>query len=132
MQSDAYIVECMDGQYVIEVEPEVRDWLELLPFRLYRRVEDKADRLLAEPTTLGEPYSRHLGGKQRELRLVLDGDAVRIPYWLAPGRRIVLLTVFRKTRMHETAEIERAHQAQKACEAEHGPAQHTYDRVREA
>ncbi|MBO8194336.1 type II toxin-antitoxin system RelE/ParE family toxin [Streptomyces oryzae] len=122
----------MDGQYVIEVEPEVRDWLDLLPFRLYRRVEDKADRLLVEPTTLGEPYSRHLGGKLRELRMGLDGDAVRIPYWLAPGRRIVLLTVFRKTRMHETSEIERARQAQKVCEAEHGPAQHTYDRVREA
>ena len=93
---------------MIEVEPEVRDWLELLPFRLYRRAEDKADRLLAEPTTLGEPYSRHLGGRLRELRMVLDGDAVRIPYWLAPDRRIVLLTVFRKTRMREAAEVERA------------------------
>lgn len=122
----------MDQGYVLEVEPEVRDWLELLPFRLYRQVEDKADRLLAEPTTLTEPYSRHLGGKLRELRMMLDGDAVRIPYWLAPGRRIVLLTVFRKTRTREAAELERAHQAQKVCEAEHGPAQHLYDRTTEA
>ncbi|SFD70117.1 Phage derived protein Gp49-like [Streptomyces aidingensis] len=132
MYSIVYIVECMDEGYAIEVEPEVRDWLELLPLRLYRRVEDKADRLLAEPTTLGEPYSRHLGGKLRELRMTLDGDAVRIPYWLTPDRRIVLLTVFRKTRMREAAEIERAHQAQKVCETEHGPAQHIYDRTREA
>lgn len=75
----------MDEQYVIELEPEVRDWLELLPFRLYRRVEDKADRLLAEPTTLGEPYSRHLGGKLRELRMTLDGDAVRDSLLACPG-----------------------------------------------
>ncbi|WP_030383236.1 MULTISPECIES: type II toxin-antitoxin system RelE/ParE family toxin [unclassified Streptomyces] len=114
------------------IEPEVRDWLELLPFRLYRRVEDKTDRLLDEPTTLGEPYSRHLGGKLRELRFELDGEAVRIPYWLAPGQRIVLLTVFRKTRMREAAEVERAHQAQKVCEGEHGHAQHTYERRKES
>lgn len=87
----------MTERWQIEIEPEVRDWLELLPFRLCRRVEDKTDRLLDEPTTLGEPYSRHLGGKLRELRFELDGEAVRIPYWLAPGPRIVLLTVFRKT-----------------------------------
>ncbi|EGJ76225.1 hypothetical protein STTU_3435 [Streptomyces sp. Tu6071] len=115
-----------------EIEPEVRGWLELLPFRLYRRVEDKTDRLLDAPTTLGEPYSRHLGGKLRELRFVLDGDAVRMPYWLAPQQRIVLLTVFRKTRMREAAEIERAFQAQKICEAEHGHARHRYERHRES
>ncbi len=73
----------MTDRWQIELEPEVRDWLELLSFRLYRRVEDKADRLLDEPTTPGEPYSRHLGGKLRELRFELDGEAVCIPYWLA-------------------------------------------------
>ncbi|MEU9186576.1 type II toxin-antitoxin system RelE/ParE family toxin [Streptomyces sp. NPDC048484] len=116
----------------LEIEPEARDWLELLPFRLYRRVEDKTDRLLGRPTTLGEPYSRHLGGKLRELRFELDGEAVRIPYWLAPGQRIVLLTVFRKTRMREAAEVERALQALKVCEAEHDRAEHTYDRRKES
>ncbi|MFE3083381.1 type II toxin-antitoxin system RelE/ParE family toxin [Streptomyces albidoflavus] len=118
----------MTGQWEIDIEPEVRDWLDLLPFRLYRRVEDKTDRLLSAPTTLGEPYSRHLGGKLSELRFELDGEAVRIPYWLAPEKRIVLLTVFRKTKMREAAEIERAHQARKVCEDEHGTAEHTYER----
>ncbi|WP_327109187.1 helix-turn-helix domain-containing protein [Nonomuraea glycinis] len=33
---------------------------------------------------------RHLGGKLRELRFGLGGEAVRIPYWLALGRRIEL------------------------------------------
>jgi hypothetical protein len=119
-------------RWEIEIEPEVRDWLELLPFRLYRRVEDKTDRLLDEPTTLGEPYSRHLGGKLRELRFELDGEAVRIPYWFAPGHRIVLLTVFRKTWMREAADVGRAHQAQKVCEAEHDHARHTYERRKES
>ncbi|GAA3118625.1 type II toxin-antitoxin system RelE/ParE family toxin [Nonomuraea salmonea] len=86
--------------------------------------------LAARPTTLGEPYSRHLGGEVRELRFILDGNAVRITYWLAPEQRIILLTVFRKTRQREEAEVERARQAQKVCEAEHGPAEHTYDRRR--
>jgi hypothetical protein len=112
------------GFGLVELEPEVRDWLEPLPFQLYRRVEGKAGPLLDEPTTLGEPYSRHLGGKLRELRFELDGEAVRIPYRLAPGRRIVLLAVFRKTKMREASEVERAHHAQKVCEAEHGHARH--------
>ncbi|ALM39539.1 DNA-binding protein [Streptomyces sp. FR-008] len=62
------------------------------------------------------------------MRFELDGEAVRIPYWLAPEKRIVLLTVFRKTKMREAAEIERAHQARKVCEDEHGTAEHTYER----
>lgn len=50
----------------------------------------------------------------------------------SPGQRIVLLTVFRKTRMREAAEVERAQQAQKVCEAEHGRAEHTYERRKES
>lgn len=34
----------------------------------------------------------------------------------------MLLTVFRKTRNREAAEVERAHAAQAACEARHAPA----------
>ncbi|MGH3239346.1 MAG: type II toxin-antitoxin system RelE/ParE family toxin [Spirillospora sp.] len=115
----------------IEIEPEVRQWLELLTQRHYDKAERAADMLASQPTTLGEPYSRHLGGKVRELRFTLDGDSVRITYWLAPRQRIVLLTVFRKTRPREETEIERARQAQKVCEAEHDPAEHTYDRDKE-
>lgn len=53
---------------------------------------------------------------------------MRVTYWLAPGRRIVLLTVFRKTRMREEAEVKRAKQAQVLCEAEHGPAHEEFTR----
>jgi hypothetical protein len=52
----------------------------------------------------------------------------RITYWLAPGRTVILLTVFRKTRSAQAAEVARALQAQKTCEAEHGPAHDTFDR----
>ena len=60
---------------------------------------------------LGEPYTRQLDGKLRELWFHLDGRAVRVTYWIAPGRRIVLLTVFAKTRMREVGEVERARRA---------------------
>ena len=46
--------------------------------------------------------------KLRELRFWLDRDAMRISYWIATDRRIILLTVFRKSRMRETREIDRA------------------------
>ena len=43
---------------------------------------------------------------------------MRITYWIASGRRIVLLTVFIKTRMREDRQIERARQALSRCIAE--------------
>ncbi|WP_327428752.1 type II toxin-antitoxin system RelE/ParE family toxin [Streptomyces sp. NBC_01236] len=121
----------MSGPWHIEIEPEVRQWLELLSDAQYAKAERAADMLAAQPSTLGEPYSRHLGGKVRELRFIMDGNAVRITYWLAPDRRIVLLTVFRKTKQREVAEVERAQQVQKVCEADHGPAEHSYERIEE-
>jgi hypothetical protein len=110
----------MGGGWELEIEPEVRQWLDLLPDRDYLQAEHAAERLLDSPTTLGEPYSRHLGDGLRELRFAIghDGNAIRLTYWLAPGRRIVLLTVFRKTRMREEAEIARAKLAMKTCEAD--------------
>ncbi|MET8055730.1 type II toxin-antitoxin system RelE/ParE family toxin [Streptomyces microflavus] len=109
-------------RFTIEIEPEVRLWLENLPPHHYVIAEQKVDRLAEYATTLGEPYSRHLGGKLRELRFDLGDHAQRITYWLAPDRCVVLLTVFRKTRMREKAEVERALAAQEACESSHEPA----------
>jgi hypothetical protein len=54
----------------------------------------------------------------RELRFHLDGRSVRVTYWIASGRRIVLLTVFVKTRMRESAEVDRARRALARCMAE--------------
>jgi len=63
---------------------------------------------------------RHLGGKLRELRFYLGptGDAVRISYYITTGRRIILLTVFRKQRQRENTEVERGRRAMEKCIAE--------------
>ncbi|WP_166028247.1 type II toxin-antitoxin system RelE/ParE family toxin [Streptomyces chilikensis] len=121
----------MVGRYEIELEIEVREWLESLPAEDYLRVMKLADVLADHAETLGEPHARHLGGKLRELRFSLRRDQQRITYWLAPGRRVVLLTVFRKTRIQEAAEVWRARRAQEECEAGHQPAEdhEVYDRV---
>jgi hypothetical protein len=121
----------MPGRYTIELEPEVRDWLEVLTLTEYAKVEAMADILADHAETLGEPYSRHLSGKTRELRFYLDRSAVRISYWLAPGARVVLLTVFRKTRQVERAEVARAVAAQQRCASgheAHAPADEMYER----
>jgi hypothetical protein len=121
----------MQGRYEIELEPEVRRWLDLLPPADYLRVIRLADFLADHAETLGEPQSRHLGGKLRELRFSIHGREQRITYWLAPGRRIVMLTVFYKTRMRESAEVDRARKLQEYCEVAHQPAEchEIYDRA---
>jgi hypothetical protein len=107
-----------DGDFTIELEPEVRAWLETLSPPDHRAAERFADRLAAEGTALPYPLASHLGDGLRELRI----GAIRVTYWLAPGRRAVLLTVFRKTKMRETEEVLRAQRVRKHCEAEHPPA----------
>ena len=66
--------------------------------------------------------------KVRELRFHLLRGQTRVTYWLAPGRRVILLTVFRKARSAENAEVARAMQAQEICESTHGIAHEVFDR----
>ena len=80
------------------------------------------------PRHSARPYSRHLGAKVRELRFHLQRQQVRITYWLGPGKRVILLTMFYKTQRSEVAEVERAFIAQKDCEAGHGHAENVYNR----
>jgi hypothetical protein len=96
------------ARYVVELEPEVRQWLDSLSDHDDGRAEFYADLLADNAETLDEPYSRHLGGKVRELRFPLQRQQVRITYWLAPGRRVILPTVFYKTQRSEVAEVHRA------------------------
>lgn len=119
----------MDALFAIEVEPEVRDWLEASPAKHFLKIEEYVGLLAEHAAALGEPYARYLGDGVRELRPTLDGAAIRITYWLTPNRTAVLLTVFRKTRMREDAEVRRAKLAQKVCEAEHGPAHEEFIRT---
>ncbi|XVU27498.1 type II toxin-antitoxin system RelE/ParE family toxin [Actinoplanes sp. CA-054009] len=99
----------------VELEPEVEKWLDSLPTELFARVAFSIDLLSELGVSLGEPYTKQLDGKLRELRFHLEQDSVRITYWVAPGRRIVLLTVFRKTRRRETREVARARWAMAKC-----------------
>lgn len=102
----------------VELELEVRVWLEQLSTAEFARVAFYIDLLAEQGTLLGEPYTRQLDGKLWELRFHLDRETVRITYWIAAERRIVLLTVFRKTRMREEREVERARRALRRCLAE--------------
>ncbi|MEO3853564.1 type II toxin-antitoxin system RelE/ParE family toxin [Acrocarpospora sp. B8E8] len=99
----------------VELEPEVREWLEKLPSESFARAAFYVDLLAAEGPLLSEPYTKQLDGKLRELRFHLDEHAMRITYWIASGRRIMLLTVFHKSRMRETREVERARRALRRC-----------------
>jgi len=102
----------------VELEPEVRDWLLALEGTDFDRVRFHVDRLADIGPLLDEHHTRQLEGKLRELRFFLSGRPTRITYWIAPGRRIILLTVFVKTQRQERREIRRAKQAMERCVAE--------------
>jgi hypothetical protein len=93
-----------------ELEEEVEQWLVSLTDERFGHVERYIDLLAQEGVHLGEPFTRQLDGKLRELRFFLGRQQTRITYYIASGRRIVLLTVFVKSRQRERAEISRARQ----------------------
>jgi hypothetical protein len=66
-------------------EPEVRSWLTRLSNRDFGRVDFHVGLLADQAENLGEPYTRHLGGKVRELRFHLLAQQTRVTYWLAPA-----------------------------------------------
>ncbi len=102
----------------VELEPEVRDWLLNLPDEEFGHVAFYIDLLQEQGVILDDPYTRQLKGKLRELRFHLGREQRRVSYFIAGGRRIILLTVFRKTRMREPGEIARAEMAMHRCIAE--------------
>lgn len=99
----------------IELHPEVVGWLDRLSDEELGRAAFYVDLLSDQGALLGEPYTRQLRGKLRELRFHFGREQRRISYFIAPGRRIVLLTVFRKTKSRETAEVNRAEAEMRRC-----------------
>jgi hypothetical protein len=97
--------------YEVVFEPEVWTWFEALDEPSQKRVKRRVDRLAEEGPLLGEPLTRQLDGKLRELRFDLFERSMRITYWITPDRTIRLLTVFTKTRRRERREVERARRA---------------------
>jgi len=102
----------------VELEPEVSAWYRSLDDEEKGRVDFHIDRLEREGPLLDEPHTKQLDGKLRELRFYLDSRAMRVTYWIAPGRRIILLTVFAKTKRQERRQVERARKALERCMSE--------------
>src|SRR5260370_36357945 len=98
----------MAGLYGIEAGPEVRYWLTRLSNRDFGRVDFHVGLLAEQAENLCEPYTRHLGGKDRELRLQLLAQQTRATYWRSPGRRVTLLPHFRASPRGWTAGLARA------------------------
>jgi hypothetical protein len=99
----------------VELEPEVADWLFSLGPAAWRRALFHIELLESLGPTLGEPDTRQLKGKLRELRFFVGGDARRVTYFVASHRRIILLTTFRKTAAREERQVERAMRAMDRC-----------------
>ncbi|WP_326605469.1 type II toxin-antitoxin system RelE/ParE family toxin [Streptomyces sp. NBC_01800] len=119
----------MNEPYDVEIEPEVRAWLEAPGDHDFKRVDEVAGMLAEFGPELGGPWADHLEGPVWELRLRLRDVAPRVTYWITPTRTVVLLTVFRKSRQHEQGQIDRAARAQKACASAHqGSVTETYER----
>ena len=89
----------MTELYEVEIEPEVRSWLASLSDRDFGRVDFLVG-LLAEHAPGPRRALRPTPGPGEvvELRFHLLRQQTRVTYWLAPGRRVILLTVFRKSR----------------------------------
>ncbi|MGH2600399.1 MAG: type II toxin-antitoxin system RelE/ParE family toxin, partial [Dehalococcoidia bacterium] len=99
----------------IELHPEVESWPLSLDRQTAAHVARYIDLLTERGPLLDEPYTRQLREKVRELRFRIEGEHWRITYWIASGRRIVLLTVFRKTARQERSEIDRAEREMYRC-----------------
>lgn len=86
----------------------VREWLDELGSRSPAEqgaVLHHIDLLAEFGVLLGEPYSRQLSGRLRELRV----GPWRITYFADPRRRFILLTSFRKrTRKADREQIRKA------------------------
>lgn len=99
----------------LELEPEVEAWLDGLRPADFATVAFHLDRLVDRGPALRMPHSRALGDGLFELRFDFGRSAHRVSYFFPGDRRTVLLTVFRKQRMNERAEVIRARQAMQRC-----------------
>ncbi len=102
----------------VELESEVEEWLDTISIKEFASVLPHIERLAGRGSALRMPASRSLGDDLFELRFDLNRVTWRISFFFTGTKRIVLLTVFRKQRMNERHEIERARSAMRRCIAE--------------
>jgi phage-related protein len=123
-----YIID--DMEFVVELEPEVEQWLDSLTFGNYQRALYKGDLLTDRGPLLDEPHARLIAPGLRELRIPLAHVNMRVSYWFPGGEVAVLMTVWeKKTRKTPPREIERAMKAMAECTG-HERAVLVYDRRR--
>ena len=94
----------------VELEDEVRSWYLELDEDDQARIRSHIDRL-AEYGRCSTSHSPDSYKVQSANSFMLHGRNIRITYWIATGRHIVLLTVFAKTQRREPREIARAMRA---------------------
>lgn len=99
----------------IELEPEVDEWMNGLLVADFAVVMAHVESLAERGNRLRMPASRSLGDGLFELRFDLTKVARRITFYFASNQRIVLLTVFRKQRQNERAEVQRARWVMNIC-----------------
>ncbi len=92
----------------IELEPEVRTWLEDLATAEFAAAAFRIDRLAEQGGALRMPHSRALGDGLCELRFDLGRMAQRVTIFFPGDRRVVLLTVFSKQRATERVALNNA------------------------
>lgn len=107
----------------VELEPEVSERYRKLDPQRQAQAFFHFELLEERGTSLGMPYARPLDGKLWELRFHCGNVQQRVTYWIAADRRVILLTVFRKTRSNEATEVLRAKRAIVRCQTEN----HTVD-----
>lgn len=101
----------MGDQWQVILSAEVTRWYQRLSIRQLAQADQALQRLAAEGIELAMPHNRYLSEKLWELRFRCGQVNQRITYTADPGRQIVTLTVFRKQRDNERAEIRRARNA---------------------
>lgn len=74
----------------------VKEYIAQLPFKQKTKVLKYIEFLRVNRGYLDEPYSKHIQGKIRELRVDFSKDKHRIFYFAFVGKKIILLHAFLK------------------------------------
>ena len=83
-------------EYKIKTFPEVQDYLDQLSVKDYAKVSKYIEYLRQNKGILDEPYSKHIQGKLRELRVDFSRNRHRIFYFTFVEKNIILLHAFLK------------------------------------
>lgn len=96
-------------EYSIKLFPEVEKYLDQLSVKDRAKVSKYIEYLRQHQGILDEPYSKHIRGKLRELRVDFGRNRHRIFYFTFINRNIILLHAFLKnTPKTPASEINRA------------------------